>query len=234
MATRNTVELLLNALAKVGIKNTYVQAGIVGVVGTESNYVPKTEKGYSNTPNDRIRLIFGSKLSKLSDQQLTALKANDQAFFQTVYGGQYGNNKLGDGFLYRGRGFNGITFKENYARYGKAIGVDLVSDPDKLNDPTIAAAANAVYFSDTFKTAAANGSLKKTVGIDTLAQVKDFETGVKVALQANAGFGKNTNTTFYKGVYQKALDQLDKVYDLLQTKSGKAVAISLAATLFFF
>jgi putative chitinase len=47
---------------------------------------------------------------------------------------------------YRGRGFNGITFKNTYKKYGDMIGVDLVKYPEKLGDPVIAAKVNAIYF----------------------------------------------------------------------------------------
>ena len=224
----------MSALQKRGFVNTYIQAGIVSVIGTESNYVPKTEVTYRNTPNDRIRLIFGSRVAKYTEAQLTVLKTNDVAFFDSVYGGQYGNNKPGDGYKYRGRGFNGITFYENYLRYGIAIKVDLVNNPDLLNQVPIAAAAAAVYFADTLKAAQTNGSLLKRVGVRSLSDVKDFETGVKVALQANAGFGKSTDTTFYQEVYKKALANLQSLYDTVKSNPVKTVSVFALTAGFFF
>jgi putative chitinase len=49
-----------------------------------------------------------------------------------------GNNSPGDGYRYRGRGYIQLTGKENYQRVGKAIRVDLVSNPDLANDPKVA------------------------------------------------------------------------------------------------
>lgn len=40
-----------------------------------------------------------------------------------------GNDKVGDGYRYRGRGFVQLTFKNNYIRAGKRIGIDLKSYP---------------------------------------------------------------------------------------------------------
>ena len=48
-----------------------------------------------------------------------------------------GNEASGDGWRYRGRGIFQLTGKDNYNRYGNAIGVDLVNDPDLACDPTI-------------------------------------------------------------------------------------------------
>lgn len=45
----------------------------------------------------------------------------------------------GDGYKYRGRGFNQLTFKGNYKARGEEIGMDLVSNPDKVNEIPVAA-----------------------------------------------------------------------------------------------
>ncbi len=42
-----------------------------------------------------------------------------------------GNTQAGDGYTYRGRGLVQLTFKKNYQKMGKLIGLDLVNDPDK-------------------------------------------------------------------------------------------------------
>jgi len=41
-----------------------------------------------------------------------------------------GDEKSGEGFKYRGRGFIQLTGKSNYTAFGKAIGVDTVANPD--------------------------------------------------------------------------------------------------------
>ena len=56
-----------------------------------------------------------------------------------------GNTKVGDGERYKGRGFLQITGRYNYARAGKALGLDLENTPELLADPTVAAKA-AVWF----------------------------------------------------------------------------------------
>jgi putative chitinase len=50
-----------------------------------------------------------------------------------------GNTCAGDGPRYCGRGYVQLTWKNNYAKAGKACGVDLVANPDKAMDPVIAA-----------------------------------------------------------------------------------------------
>ena len=177
-------ELLNIELQKQGITNPVVIQGILGVVGTESNFVPKSEIGYKNTSVQRIRQIFGSKVLKYTDAQLNTLKANDEAFFDIIYGGLYGNAPKGDGWKYRGRGYNGLTFKDNYYYYGKIL---------------------AVYFADVFSKAKTSGSLLSKFGVNDISQIKNKEQAVSLALQANAGWNKNINTTFYQSVAAKAL-----------------------------
>jgi putative chitinase len=58
-----------------------------------------------------------------------------------VYGGRLGNTAPGDGWRYRGRGLVQITGKDNYAKVGRLVGVDLVADPDASLQIGIAARA---------------------------------------------------------------------------------------------
>jgi putative chitinase len=65
---------------------------------------------------------------------------NPEKIANKVYGGRMGNGteETGEGWKYRGRGIKQLTGKENYDRCGSGLGVDLVSDPDKLLDPKYA------------------------------------------------------------------------------------------------
>ena len=59
---------------------------------------------------------------------------NPQAYFNNKYGSRkdLGNTVKTDGYKYRGRGPIQVTGKANYKLCGKALGVDLVSQPDLL------------------------------------------------------------------------------------------------------
>lgn len=59
-----------------------------------------------------------------------------------------GNCEPGDGAKFCGRGYIQITGRTNYTNYGRAIGVDLASNPDLALDPENAAHVLAIYFRD--------------------------------------------------------------------------------------
>jgi putative chitinase len=55
----------------------------------------------------------------------------------TSIGKTLGNKFIGDGFLFRGRGYAMITGRANYQRFGDLLGIDLVGNPDLACDPEI-------------------------------------------------------------------------------------------------
>lgn len=55
----------------------------------------------------------------------------------TKIGRSLGNTQPGDGYKYRGRGYQ-LTGRKNYTKTSKALGRDLVNDPELANDPFIA------------------------------------------------------------------------------------------------
>lgn len=184
-------QIVVDKLKKHGIVNPLTQKAILSVIGKESGFIPKDERSYGNTSNARIRKIFGSRVSSLSDKELNRIKKTDE-FWNIVYGGRYGNNSSGDGAKYRGRGFNQTTFKGNYKKYNDLLkrtgfNVDIVNNPEKLNDPEVAAEVNALYFLDRLNTKHS----KRKFGNDDPNDFKNFEDALGAAVNANAGWGKN-------------------------------------------
>jgi predicted chitinase len=160
-------QIVFNELKRQGFTIESI-AAIMGVCGQESQFTDLSENGYCFTPASSIRVIFGLNMS---DADINAIKCNDRAFFDRVYGGRYGNAP-DEGYKYRGRGFNQITFKSNYENIRNKTGIDVVSNPDLLERPDVAAKALAVYF-------------------DTVKNIRNFDESFKLSLRLNAGIANS-------------------------------------------
>ena len=202
-------QAVINSMNKHGITNPYTQKAILGVIGKECGFVPQNETSYSTTASSRIRSIFGSRVSKMTDAQIDQLKSNDEAFYNYLYGGRYGNSP-NEGYKYRGRGFNGITFKGIYQNMQKLLDkigkldrkVDIVANPDVVNDIDVAAECAVLYFLDR----ASSPSMAQKYGVKDINGFKDQETALKAMVNANAGWGNDLNSPFMAGSLNKARD----------------------------
>lgn len=172
---KSNIKLMIDAMKEEGITDPNSQIGVLSVIAKESGFKPKDEIDYSSTSNSRIRSIFGKRVSKLSDSELDSVKRDPKRFFDLVYGGRFGNAP-DEGYKYRGRGFNGLTFKGNYKKYGNMIGVDLVSNPDLANDPKVAAKLAVAFFT-------------KGKSGDSLPKFQNKEEATKYFANINSGGG---------------------------------------------
>lgn len=242
---KSRASMIAGELKKLGITNKYVVAGILAVVSKESDFNRLKELGYQNTDNGRIKAIFGSRVSKYSDAQLTALKKDYNKFFEAVYGGAWGakslgNDKAGDGAKYVGRGYNQLTGKGNYKLIGSKIGVDLVNSPQLLETPAVAAKAIASYFKTNIDRLITNGTFKARYLVDNTDKVSNEKTGVDIAYDINAGSAKQKygdTTGGYKTASARVGDFVDSITDFVVTNpiksGGLAVAILLGAGYYF-
>lgn len=141
---------LAAAMQEFGINTPMRQAHFIGQIGTESGGLVSLVESFNYSVAGLA--IFGSRLTAAQREQLgrkngeLALSpARQQAIANIVYGGRYGNNEDGDGWLYRGRGLKQVTFRDNYAACGKVLGIDLLTHPELL-EQDINAARSAGWF----------------------------------------------------------------------------------------
>lgn len=80
-----------------------------GLLKTHKKYFnAKTAKAYANKPQQIANRVYANRMGN-------------------------GDEKSGDGWKYRGRGYLHLTGKDNYARAGQDLKIDLVSNPDLVN-----------------------------------------------------------------------------------------------------
>ena len=93
-----------------------------------------------------------------------------------------GNTLSGDGVRYKGRGLIQITGKENYARCGSALGVDLLAEPERLKEPELAARSAGWFWF--------------THGCNELADADDFQ---RITRRINGGLnGYDDRVAFWE------------------------------------
>ena len=183
---KSNIKFIIKRMIEKGITNPITQSAILAVVSKESAFVPQSEGSYRNTENIRIRKIFGSRVQQYSEAELTTLKSSDEAFFNAVYGlAKYGQT-ANEGYKYRGRGLNQITFKGTYKKVGDQIGFDLVNNPDKLNELPIATDCLINFFMNSFKSASPDKlAAYNTTDINSFKSTKD---SVGAVYNANSGW----------------------------------------------
>jgi predicted chitinase len=206
------MSLVVKYLNKHGITNPLVQKAILSTIAKESGFTTTKETSYRNTSAARIKEVFGSRFSGMSDAEIDALKKDDNAFLEKVYGGEWGKRNLGntnpgDGAKYVGRGFNGLTGRWNYQTYTDMLkkggtNVDLISNPEILEkDPNISAEVNALYFI----TGLSDPIIKRKYGNSNPNDFDDFETALKAVVNTNAGPGNDINSGISNKLYNVAV-----------------------------
>lgn len=156
------LEPLNMTFAKYDINTPVRQAFFMGQCMHESANFKAVEENLNYSANALMR-TWPSRFPDLDTANKYA--NNPEKIANKVYAGRLGNTADGDGFKYRGRGIIQLTGKEAYDNCGKAIGLDLINQPQLLAAPN-----NAVMSAGWFWN-------KK--GLNALADAQDFETMTK-------------------------------------------------------
>lgn len=189
---KNNIAIIKDEAKKSGITNPYSIAAILSIVSKESSFIPQSEN--LNYSAKRLQEVFNLSSSKANE-----IAGKPEAIGNAVYGGRYGN-AANEGYKYRGRGYNQLTFKGNYNTYGKLIGEDLVSNPDKVNDPKTAAKVLIAFNKKGIDSLKNNGKLNSynSTGINDF---KNLEDATMAFYHVTAGIGKSVD--YVKGLKNK-------------------------------
>ena len=135
---------LIEKLSSSGITDRRAQANILAQVQAESGGVPRSEN-LNYTPEQLLK-TFPKYVKSMADAE-SLVAGGAEAIGNRIYGGRMGN-EANEGYKYRGRGLIQLTGKDNYAKFGKMLGIDLVNNPDLANDPEVARNIAVAYFNE--------------------------------------------------------------------------------------
>lgn len=157
-------EPLTEAMKKYQINTPARIAMFVANIAHESGSLSRVVENM-NYSAKRLREVFPGYFVSEVDADLSA--HNPEKIANRVYANRMGNGDAfsGDGWRFRGRGLIGVTGRENYAKVGKALGIDLISHPELLEQPKYSA-LSACWFWYNF-------------GLNQIADTGDFVRSVK-------------------------------------------------------
>lgn len=126
------IQMITDTAAKFSINTPLRLAHFLAQCGHESDGFKATQENLNYSAkglNGIFKKYFPTEASALPYERKPEEIANK------VYGGRMGNGleASGEGYKFRGRGYIQLTGKENYIAFGKAIGEDIVSNPDVVS-----------------------------------------------------------------------------------------------------
>jgi predicted chitinase len=197
-AASNGIKALLAACDAAGFTTKEQKCSVLAIAGGESGWIPQEEL-YSYSA-DGLRSTFNTTFVKnnplLVDDYTRAPKKgmSRETFFNFVYapennGKQLGNTQIGDGGKFYGRGFIQLTGRANYTKYGSAAGVDLINNPQLLNDLTTGAKVAVEYIKD-----------RTSKKVSTSANPEYFYA-VKSGIGHDTGTGAEVRLKYYEYFY---------------------------------
>jgi len=189
---KKNIAIIKDEAVKSGITNPCAIAGMLAIVSKESSFVPKSEN--LNYSASRLQQVFG-----LSSARANEIANKPELIGNAVYGSKSGNSST-EGYKYRGRGFNQLTFKGNYDAYGKLIGENLVANPDKVNDPKTAAKVLIAFNKKGIDSLKSLGKLA-SYNATNINDFKNLEDATLAFYHVTAGTGKSVD--YVKGLKNK-------------------------------
>lgn len=173
---------LVKAMDRFEINNKRRIAAFLANLAHESGSLRLVEENLNYSAR-RLMQVFPRHFR---GRNVWAYNYHPEMIANVVYSSRMGNgdSRSGDGWRYRGRGFIQLTGKANYEAAGKALGVDLVKDPDWVKTPDGAALTAAWFW--------------HSHGLNELADADNLRG---ITLKINGGLnGQDERLAFYRKI----------------------------------
>jgi len=141
-------EALEAQMTRSGITDPRERAMMLAQMSHESSGFKSGEESFNYRDADRLASVSGQARKAGPAAIQAAMAKGPEAIAELMYGGRMGNVDPGDAYKFRGRGVIQLTGRENYEKYGKKLGIDLLSNPELAKDPEIAAKIATQYWQD--------------------------------------------------------------------------------------
>ncbi|MDQ1326688.1 MAG: putative chitinase [Campylobacterota bacterium] len=140
-------------------------SNFLGQVFIESGNLSTVRENLTYTTPQRLMNVWPSRFKTI--EQAMPFVRNPQALANMVYSNRMGNINPGDGYKFLGRGLKQITGRDNYLKIGKALNIDLMAQPQLLEEPLYAALSAGEYWNMINGNRVADADIKETTTIIT-------------------------------------------------------------------
>lgn len=133
---------MLGAARAAGITSRAEIANFMAQISAESRNLTALEESFHYTRGiDQIPVRWARREgdAALENARLEAVRGQPEALAELMYGARMGNDNLGDGYRYRGRGYIQLTGRDNYRAMGEVLALDLEDNPALAAEPENAA-----------------------------------------------------------------------------------------------
>ena len=124
--------------------------GLISVPGNPDaeRLIAYARNRWKNKPNRELWIAaMLAQVATESDWFRSGTEQGSDSYFERYEGSKtLGNTETGDGKRFRGRGWIQLTGRYNYTQASKALGVDLISVPERAADKAIADKTSVWYF----------------------------------------------------------------------------------------
>jgi len=240
----SNINKIYNVIKTKGVTNNVTIAAILAVASKESGFKPIREQTYTTNIGQIKKIFNGNNTFKneilpAGDDAIKFMAQNPKRYYNKVYygrkltNGTYLGNKSdniepitykdiitfddsanGDGYKYRGGGFNQITGRGVYRQYG------LESNPEKITDVDVAAKVLAEFCINniTLLEEKSKYGITGSDGVNALNNLGDDLTKSYDAIfniTAGIGFTLSQAINKYGDSYKKGAQNLQSLYDAI-------------------